>query len=75
MTLIYFKKILVLAHWTRKYDHNLCFEQKYEKYQSSLSEIFQDLEVIFFLNIGRFHNDKRNEQYISFSCMPFNDFQ
>ena len=28
--------------------HNLCFEQKYEKYQSFLSENFQLLEVKFF---------------------------
>ena len=27
--------------------HNLCFEQKYEKYQSFLSENFQFLEVKF----------------------------
>ena len=27
--------------------HNLCFEQKYEKYQSFLSENFQCLEVKF----------------------------
>ena len=27
--------------------HNLCFEQKYEKYQSFLSENFQSLEVKF----------------------------
>ena len=26
-------------------NHNLCFEQKYEKYQSFLSEKFQFLEV------------------------------
>ena len=36
--------------------HNLCFEQKYEKYQSFLSEHFQFLEVKFsiYLNIGMF---------------------
>ena len=27
------------------YTHNLCFEQKYEKYQSFLSENFQFLDV------------------------------
>ena len=29
------------------------FEQKYEKYQSFLSEIFQFLEVIFFVYLNR----------------------
>ena len=32
--------------------HNLCFEQKYEKYQF-LSENFQFLEVIFFTYLNR----------------------
>ena len=33
--------------------HNLCFEQKYEKYQSFLSENFQFLEVKFSLYLNR----------------------
>ena len=33
--------------------HNLCFEQKYEKYQSFLSENFQFLEVKFCINFNR----------------------
>ena len=33
--------------------HNLCFEQKYEKYKSFLSENFQFLEVIFSIYLNR----------------------
>ena len=33
--------------------HNLCFEQKYEKYQSFVSENFQFLEVKFSLYLNR----------------------
>ena len=33
--------------------HNLCFEQKYEKYQSFLSENFQFLEVKFSIHLNR----------------------
>ena len=33
--------------------HNLCFEQKYEKYQSFLSENFQFLEVNFSIYLNR----------------------
>ena len=33
--------------------HNLCFEQKYEKYQSFLSENFQFLEVKFSVYLNR----------------------
>ena len=33
--------------------HNLCFEQKYEKYQSFVPEIFQFLEVKFSLYLNR----------------------
>ena len=33
--------------------HNLCFEQKYEKYQSFLSEFFQFLEVTFSIYLNR----------------------
>ena len=33
--------------------HNLCFEQKYEKYQSFLSENFQLLEVKFSIYLNR----------------------
>ena len=36
-----------LAMAVLKSTHNLCFEQKYEKYQSFLSENFQFLEVKF----------------------------
>ena len=33
--------------------HNLCFEQKYEKYQGFLSENFQFLEVKFSIYLNR----------------------
>ena len=33
--------------------HNLCFEQKYEKYQKFLSENFQCLVVKFSVNLNR----------------------
>ena len=33
--------------------HNLCFEQKYEKYQSFVSENFQFLEAKFSLYLNR----------------------
>ena len=33
--------------------HNLCFEQKYEKYQSFLSENFQFLQVKFSIYLNR----------------------
>ena len=33
--------------------HNLCFEQKYEKYQSFLSENFQFLEMKFPIYLNR----------------------
>ena len=33
--------------------HNLCFEQKYKKYQSFLTENFQFLEVKFSLYLNR----------------------
>ena len=33
--------------------HNLCFEQKYEKYRSFLSENFQFLEVNFSIYLNR----------------------
>ena len=33
--------------------HNLCFEQKYEKYQSFESENFQVLEVKFSVYLNR----------------------
>ena len=33
--------------------HNLCFEQKYEKYQSFLSENFQFLEAKFSIYLNR----------------------
>ena len=33
--------------------HNLCFEQKYEKYQIFLSEIFPFLEVKFSVYLNR----------------------
>ena len=33
--------------------HNLCFEQKYEKYQSFLSDNFQFLEVKFSIYLNR----------------------
>ena len=33
--------------------YNLCFEQKYEKYQSFLSEIFRFLEVKFSIYLNR----------------------
>ena len=33
--------------------HNLCFKQKYGKYQSFLSENFQSLEVKFSIYLNR----------------------
>ena len=33
--------------------HNLCLEQKYEKYQSFLSEKFQFLEVKFSIHLNK----------------------
>ena len=33
--------------------HNLCFEQKFEKYQRFLSEIFQFSEVKFSIYLNR----------------------
>ena len=33
--------------------HNLCFEQKYEKYQNFLSENFPVLEVKFSVHLNR----------------------
>ena len=33
--------------------HNLCFEQKYEKYQNFLSENFQFLVVKFSVDLNR----------------------
>ena len=33
--------------------HNLCFDQKYEKYQIFLSENFQFLEVKFSIHLNR----------------------
>ena len=33
--------------------HNLCFEQKFEKYQSFLSENFQFLEMKFSIYLNR----------------------
>ena len=33
--------------------HNVCFEQKYEKYQNFLSEIFQFLVVKFSVYLNR----------------------
>ena len=33
--------------------HNLCFEQKYEKYQSFFSETFQFLVVKFSIYLNR----------------------
>ena len=33
--------------------HNLCFEQKYEKYESFVSENFQFLEVKFSIYLNR----------------------
>ena len=33
--------------------HNLCFEQKFEKYQSFLSEKFQFLEMKFSIYLDR----------------------
>ena len=38
---------------TRTSTHNLCFEQKYEKYQIYLSENFQFLDVKFSIYLNR----------------------
>ena len=43
----------VLAEAVLTSTHNLCFEQKYEKYQSFLSENFQFLEVKFSIHLNR----------------------
>ena len=45
--------------------HNLCFEQKYEKYHSFLSENFQFLEVKFSIYLNR---------YVSVMLSPNRDF-
>ena len=53
--------------------HNLCFEQKYEKYRSFLSEKFQFLEMKFsiylnrrvFVMYGRKRQGRRDGAYIS----------
>ena len=42
-----------LAEVVLKGIHNLCFEQKFEKYQSFLSENFQFLEVKFSIYLNR----------------------
>ena len=43
--------------------HNLCFEQKYEKYQRFLSENFQFLEMKFSIYLNRcVFVMQRNEQ-------------
>ena len=39
--------------WVPVSTHNLCFEQKYEKYQRFLSENFQFLEVKFSIYLNR----------------------
>ena len=39
--------------WVLKSTHNLCFEQKCEKYQSFLSEHFQFLDVNFSIYLNR----------------------
>ena len=49
--------------------HNLCFEQKYEIYQSLLSENFKFLEVKFFYIFEK--ACFRNASLIDPCCLPF----
>ena len=46
-TLLYYAEAVLTS------THNLCFQQKYEKYQSFLSENFQFLEVKFSIYLKR----------------------
>ena len=46
-------RLWVLTEAVLTSTHNLCFEQKYEKYQSFLSENFQFLEVKFSIYLNR----------------------
>ena len=46
-------RLLVLGEAVLTSTHNLCFEQKYEKYQSFSSENFQFLEVKFSIYLNR----------------------
>ena len=56
--------------------HNLCFEQKYEKYRSFLSENFQFLEIKFSIYLNRrvfvmykqFSEMKENVPRYQYSC-------
>ena len=50
--------------------HNLCFEQKYEKYQSFLSENFQFLELKFsiYLNWCVFVMKPYWNEHLSWVC-------
>ena len=56
---------------------NLCFEQKYEKYQSFYLKIFKFLEVKFSVYLNRHVfvmlfkiNDRRNESSNNFKASP-----
>ena len=46
-------RLWVLVRTASRSTHNLCFEQKYEKYQHFLSENFQFLEVKFSIYLNR----------------------
>ena len=46
-------RLRVLTEAVLTSTHNLCFEQKYEKYQSFLFENFQFLEVKFSIYLNR----------------------
>ena len=46
-------RLWVLVRTASSSTHNLCFEQKYEKYQSFLSENFQFLEVKFSISLRK----------------------
>ena len=59
---------LIFARKHRDSAHNLCFEQKYEKYQSFLSENFQFLEVKFSINLSR-------RVYVISTSWPKNEYE
>ena len=46
-------RLWILVRTASPSTHNLCFEQKYEKYQSFLSENFQFLEMKFSIYLNR----------------------
>ena len=63
-----------------KSTHNLCFEQKYEKYQSFSSENFQFLGVKFYIYLNRhifvmnIHEDAKIQLHRYAGCSAFVNF-